>query len=192
MLYKREIDDNALIQFIILFTLSNADRPVRYDDLINLIFDNCNVNYAEFQIALHHLVEIGHIGKTFDNSKCDVFYILDAGKEANQYFEGSIPVYIKGPIKKYIKPYFKEDEAQQKIKAEINNIRSDEYSAKLGIYDDDDLPLLEVNFYAGNREEAQKIAKNFKSDPEGVYKKILHILLKLPYEPDGESDTDIL
>ena len=62
----------------------------------------------------------------------------------------------------------------------------------LGIYDDDDLPLLEVNFYAGNREEAQKIAKNFKSDPEGVYKKILHILLKLPFEPDEESDADIL
>ena len=125
MLYSREIDDNAKIQLIILFTLCNAKRPVRYDDLINIIFENCNVNFGEFQIALAHLEEIKHIGKTLDESGCDLFFILPEGEQSNSYFESSIPVYIRNPIKKYIKPYFKEEDSKDKIIAEAKNIGND-------------------------------------------------------------------
>lgn len=186
MLYSKEINDNAEIQLIILFTLCSADRSVRYDDLINLIFDNCNVNFGEFQIALHHLMEIGHIGKSTDETGCDVFDVLEAGREANMYLEQSIPVYIKNPIKKYIRPYFKEEEARRKIKAEPEQFRNDEYNVNLGIYDDDDLPLMEIKLYAGGREDAVKITKYFKENPEEIYRRVLGTLLNLNEETEEE------
>ena len=91
MVYNREINDNAKIQCIILYTMSAADRPLRYDDLINLIFENCNVNYVEFQIALAHLEEINHITKLHDDHSCDVFILEAPGKEAIKYLEDTIP-----------------------------------------------------------------------------------------------------
>lgn len=176
LLYSNEIDDNAKIQLIILFTLSHAERPVRYDDLINLIFENCNVNFGEFQIALSHLEDIKHIGKTRDESGCDVFFLLPDGETSNTYFENSIPVYIRNPIKKFIKPYFKEEDAKDKIIAEAEHLGNDEYSAHLAIMDSDELPLFDLSFYTGSREESLKIVKKFKEDPEGLYRKIIDIL----------------
>jgi len=187
VLYSKEINDNAQIQLIILYTLCAADRPVRYDDLINLIFDNCNVNFGEFQIALYHLIEIEHISKTSDKTDCDVFFVLDAGREANKYLEQSIPVYIKNPIKKYIRPYFKEEESRRKVKAEPEQFRNDEYNVNLGIYDDDELPLMEIKIYAGGRDDAVKITKFFKENTEDVYRKVLGVLLDLPEEEQEEE-----
>lgn len=177
MVYNREINDNAKIQCIVLYTMSVADRPLRYDDLINLIFENCNVNYVEFQIALAHLEEINHITKLHDDHSCDVFVLEAPGKEAIKYLEDTIPAYIRAPIKKFIKPYFKEEAAKQKIKAGIEPVRDEEYNAILGIYDDDDLPLLEIKLYSGSRSEAQKAAKLFKKNPETIYRKIVDILI---------------
>ena len=183
MLYSKEIDDNAKIQLIILFTLSNAGRPVRYDDLINIIFENCNINFAEFQIALSHLEEIKHIGKTLDDSGCDIFFLLPEGKASNEYLEDTIPVYIRNPIKKFIRPYFKEEEEKSKIIGEAICLGNDEYTAHIAVMDSDDLPLLDMNFYTGARDEALKIVKKFKSDPENMYKKILEILC---YNTEGD------
>ena len=41
MLYQKEIDDSVLIQFIILYTLSKVDDAVPYNELLNLVLDNC-------------------------------------------------------------------------------------------------------------------------------------------------------
>ncbi|MBQ7976796.1 MAG: DUF4364 family protein [Clostridia bacterium] len=183
MEYNREINDGAKIQCIILYTLSVSERALRYDDLINLIFENCNVNYVEFQIALSNLTEIGHITKTLDTTGCDVFSLNSAGAEAIKYLESTLPAYIKIPIKKYIKPYFKEETAKQKIKSAIEAVRNDEYNSLLGIYDDDNLPLLEIKLYSGSREEAQKTAELFKKHPETIYRKIVDILIA------SEDDT---
>lgn len=176
MLYSREIDDNAKIQLIILYTLSCAKRPVRYDDLINIIFENCNVNFGEFQIALSHLEDIKHIEKTTDDTGCDVFFLLPEGETSNGFFENSIPVYIRNPIKKYIKPYFKEEDAKDRIIGEAEHIGNDEYIAHLAVMDSVDLPLLDLKFYTGSREESLKIVKKFKADPENMYRKILELL----------------
>ena len=177
MLYSNEIDDNAKIQLIILFTLKSAQRPVRYDDLINLIFENCNINYAEFQIALSHLAEIKYIDKSTDKTGCDVFFLLPDGIASSEYLEDSIPVYIKNPIKKYIKPYFKEEDTKQKIKAEAVEVREGEYAAHLTILDDDEIALIDLSFYTGSREEALDIVRRFKENPENMYRKILNDLL---------------
>ncbi len=181
MKYKREINDNPIIQIIILSTMCKIGKAVRYDDLMNIIFENCNINYGEFQIALEHLIEIGYITKSHDLSGCDVFCVLPEGRESNQFLEGSLPVYIKEPIAKYIAPYFHEEESRQKVRAEIEEIRPGEYNAILSVYDDDTLALMKLEFYAGSRSEAMKIAKNFDHDPENIYRKILNILV-------GETD----
>ena len=68
MLYQREINDPVLIQFIILYTLNQAKDYVPYNNLINLVLDNCNINFQDFQVALDNL-EHTHLVKTFLESE---------------------------------------------------------------------------------------------------------------------------
>ena len=68
MLYQREINDPVLIQFIILYTLNQAKDYVPYNNLINLVLDNCNINFQDFQVALDNLEHTHHV-KTFLESE---------------------------------------------------------------------------------------------------------------------------
>ncbi|MBQ6557779.1 MAG: DUF4364 family protein, partial [Clostridia bacterium] len=69
MLYQREIDDSVLIQYIILFTLSKVDNAVPYNELINLVLDNCNINYGDFQVALTNLVKTDHVSTYLEGER---------------------------------------------------------------------------------------------------------------------------
>ena len=106
-----------------------------------------------------------------------MFFLLPDGIASSEYLEDSIPVYIKNPIKKYIKPYFKEEDTKQKIKAEAVEVREGEYAAHLTILDDDEIALIDLSFYTGSREEALDIVRRFKENPENMYRKILNDLL---------------
>ncbi len=60
MLYNHEIDNSTLIQFIILYALNKANELVAYGDLLNLVLENCNIRYTDFQLSLDNLVNTKH------------------------------------------------------------------------------------------------------------------------------------
>lgn len=175
MFYKKEIDDYVQIQFIILYTLSCVKKAVSYDILINLILENCNISYTDFQIALSNLIETEHV-RTFDFDGKPMYELEQKGIEANSFFNKKVPIYIKEPIRDSVKPLLKQETEKERIKNTITPIRENEFAAECGIYDDDKTPLLELLFYAGTREEATKIAERFSKNPEKIYSKILEIL----------------
>ena len=55
MLYQREINDPVLIQFIILYTLNQAKDYVPYNNLINLVLDNCKIFKSHLIISNIHI-----------------------------------------------------------------------------------------------------------------------------------------
>lgn len=175
MFYKKEIDDYVQIQFIILYTLACVKQAVAYDMLINLILENCNINYTDFQIALSNLVETEHV-RTFDGDDKPMYEIEQKGLDANTFFNKKIPVYIKEPIRNAIKPLLKKQAEKDRIRSTILPINETEFCAECGIFEDDETPLLNLTFYAGTREEASKIAERFAKNPDKIYAKILEIL----------------
>ena len=56
ILYKQEIEDELMIQFIIMYALRGADEPLAYTDLLNVIQGNCEINFTDLQISLDNLV----------------------------------------------------------------------------------------------------------------------------------------
>ena len=83
MLYQREINDPVLIQFIILYTLNQAKDYVPYNNLINLVLDNCNINFQDFQVALDNLEHTHHV-KTFLESEHNEKYKITKRNKLNQ------------------------------------------------------------------------------------------------------------
>ena len=95
MLYQREINDPVLIQFIILYTLNQAKDYVPYNNLINLVLDNCNINFQDFQVALDNLEHTHHV-KTFLESEHNEKYMsFSIPKKSVIPYAVKLPVYAK-------------------------------------------------------------------------------------------------
>ncbi len=177
MQYTREIDNDIMIQYIILFTLAEANRHVTYKQLSGLIFENCNIEFSNFQVALTNLEETGHIRSFAVDELTTVYELLPKGKSANEFFKSNIPVYIREPIANTIAPYFNEEEKRRSVRASLLPINRREFAAECGIYDGE-TPLLKMTVYAGTRDDANKMLKRFRDDPESVYKAVMDIMTK--------------
>lgn len=177
-MYMREVDDPVTIQYIILFTLAEAKRKVTHSQLTCLTLDSCNINFTNFQIALDNLVQIEYIRKLSNpiDEKMPIYELTQKGTDANSFFANSIPIYIREQIKEHIEPYFAEEKLKKSIKATLVPINENEYNVECALYESVS-PLLEISFYAGTREIAARIARNFKANPEKVYKEIFESLL---------------
>lgn len=173
MLYQKEIDDSVLIQFIILYTLSRVDDSVPYNELINLVLDNCNINYNDFQVSLDNLTKTNHVRAFLEGAHNQKFAITQKGMNAVEFFTTNIPVYIREPIDASIKALFKEQRLKNAVQGDISPVRRDEYSAECRLLDDDNTQLLSLSLYAGSREEAEKMARRFKENSAEIYAKIL-------------------
>ena len=177
-MYMREVDDPVTIQYIILFTLAEAKRKVTHSQLTCLTLDRCNINFTNFQIALDNLVQIEYV-KILPNpldEKMPIYELTEKGTEANGFFAHSIPVYIREQIKEHIEPYFTEEKLKKSVKATLAPINDNEYNVECALYEDIS-PLMEISFYAGSREVAARIIRNFKAKPEKVYGEIFKSLL---------------
>lgn len=176
MLYQKEIDDSVLIQFIILFTLDNVDRPIAYNDLLNLVLDNCNINYNDFQIALENLILTDHVQTFLESEHNQIYAITQKGSTAGDFFKSHIPIYIREPIEQSIKELFRSERIKNSIRGGITPVRKNEYNAECSLYDDDKTQLMHLSLYIGDREQAENAVKYFKSHSDTVYGKILEAI----------------
>lgn len=177
-MYMREVEDPVTIQYIILFTLSKAARRVTHSQLTCLTLDRCNINFANFQIALDNLVQIDYV-RILPNSldeNMPIYELTSKGVEANGFFEKQIPIYIREQIEEHIAPFFEAEKLKKSVKARLVPINDREYNVEVALYESVS-PLMEVSFYAGTRETAAAMIRNFKSNPEKVYGEILASLL---------------
>lgn len=181
MLYQREIDDSVLIQFIILFTLHSSDAPLGYDDLLNLVLENCNISYTDFQLALHNLTSTNHVSVTDINERCDLYEITKKGLNTADFFNRIVPVYIREPIKDSIKQMFIDKRRKNAVRSNIvPTTKNGDYRTECSLYDDDKLQLMELNLFVGARDDAEKMARFFKEHPQEIYEQI--IMLMTGYE----------
>lgn len=174
MLYQKEIDDSVLIQFIILYTLSKVDDAVPYNKLLNLVLDNCNINYNDFQVALDNLVTTKHVHAYLEGAHNQKYEITQKGMNAGDFFTSNIPIYIREPIDNSIKELFIEERRRNAVRSGITPVRKDEYSADCQLYDDDNTQILNLSLYVGSREEAERMAAFFREHSDVIYEKILN------------------
>lgn len=182
MKYTREISDPMMIQYIILYTLCESKRILTHNQLTSIVLDQCNIPFTDFAIALDHLINIGFITRYKPEKTVYTYELTDKGIEANEFFSHSIPIYIREDISQYIAPFFHEEVLKNSISAEILPINEHEFMVSCTVLDKK-TPLMELNFYAGTRQTAAAMARNFKKHNEEIYQKIAEALT-----PSDEED----
>ncbi len=186
MLYTREITDPEIIHYIILYTLNNTDKDPEYSDLVTLVMDNCNISFPDFQISLVHLEETGHVYSYMVGERIRKYGITEKGENAIKYFRTSIPIYIREPIDESIKQLYIEERRRNAVQGGILPVRNDEYGFECILRDDDKTEMMRLYLYAGSRDEAEKLAKYYRANPEKIYGDVLNAFKDADKEEEEE------
>ena len=181
MIYDRKIEDSILIQSIILHTLNKADCLLAYSDLINIVLNNCNINYGDFQIALDNLVKTNHAEALMTGKNIQKFQITEKGQSVAEFFRSRIPVYIREPIEASINDTLREERLRNAVRGKISAISPTEYTSECALYDGDNTMLMEISLYSGTREQAERTVRYFRENSDKVYAKIIEA-----FSPDAK------
>lgn len=187
MLYSREIEDELMIQFIILYAIKGADEPLAYTDLLTTVQENCEISFTDLQLGLDNLVKTGHVSARRISDMIYVYDLTQKGRYVIDFFYNQIPLIIREPIDKSIKDLYIEKRRREAVRAGIDPINENEFNAECNLYDDDKLLIMSLRLYAGTRDEAERIAQYFKTHSAEVYGGILNLFDE---KKTGEKSSD--
>lgn len=175
LLYDREINDELMIQFILMYALGKADEPLAYADLLNVVQGNCEINFTDLQLALDNLIQTGHAAKRQISEMLTVYSLTRKGRYVIDFFYSHIPLIIREPIDRSIKEMYIEKRRREAVRASVTPINMNEYTADCELYDDDKTLMMSLSIYAGTREHAENIAEYYKRNSAEVYGRIIDI-----------------
>lgn len=179
-----------MIQFIILYTLSHADEPLPYQDLLTIVQGNCEINFTDLQLGLDNLVQTGHVASEKISNILTLYSITQKGKYVIDFFYKHIPLIIREPIDGSIKEMYLEKRRKEAIRTSVEPINRNEYNAECTLFNDDKTLVMSLTLYAGAREQAEEIADYFKNNSAEVYSKILDIFNTPLKENSYEQKND--
>jgi hypothetical protein len=175
MLYDREIEDELMIQFIIMYALNIADEPMPYADLLRTVQDNCEISFTDLQIGLDNLIQTGHVFVRHLSNLLSVYDVTEKGKYVIDFFYKHIPLIIREPIDKTIKSLFIEKRRNEAVQSTITPINEKEFTADCVLKNDDKTVMMSLSLYAGDRTEAERLAKYFKGNSDKIYSGIIKL-----------------
>lgn len=173
ILYNREIEDELMIQFIIMYALAGADEAMPYADLLSVVQENCEINFTDLQLGLDNLIQTGHVNMKHISDILTVYDITKKGKYVIDFFYRHIPLIVREPIDKSIKELYIEKRRREAVHASIEPINENEFNAECSLYNDDKTQIMSLSLYAGDREDAERMAEYFKENADTIYGGVL-------------------
>lgn len=162
------------IKTIILYiikTFGGADISSVTDVFMEYEF----VDYFSMRLAIDELRGAGLLD-VYREGSSDKYILSDIGKEAMEGFEKNIPLSVRGSIHDTVKEYKLNIEKGQVITAKYIKHSDFDHEAELSI-NEGGTPLLKLSLCLGSADDAKKICKNFKKNPQRVYDLVLNGLL---------------
>ena len=174
---KLNSDDQTLAEskILILYILNKVGKPISHNELLELVISISDMNYFYFQQFLLDLIEDNYV-MALKQENDDIYELTDDGKNA---LELTIDV-IPGILKLRVDSKFKENlsiiKDEFSIVAEYAPVTETDFSVKCKIIENNNV-VFNLEAYAGSREQAKQIVKNWKANAIHIYPEILHALV---------------
>ena len=173
MAYK--FSEPGEIKTIILYIIKTIGGSADISAVTDIFMEYEFVDYFTMRIAIDELRDAGLLD-VYREDNCDKYLLSDIGKEAMEGFEKNIPLSVRGNIHETVKEYKKSIEKGQVVTAKYIKHSDFDHEAQLAI-NEGGTPLLALSLCLGSADDAKKICKNFKKDPQRIYEMIINGLL---------------
>lgn len=162
---------------LILYILNKVNKPISNDALLQLVLSIDNMNYFYFQQFLLDLLDSNYIINYNNEFDENVYEITAEGKETLNLIKDIIPGITKFRVDNEFKDNLEKIEDAFSITADFIPHSETDYSVKCKIVENN-RTLFEITTFAGSREQAKKIADNWKEHATEIYPELLNILTK--------------
>ena len=176
MPYEGLLKDGFYIKIIILYVLKNFGKPLTNQKITDIVIDEVDIDYFEFQKCLYELLSIAYV-RVFKEEMVNMYELTEAGDEVSGLFVNRIPYLIRQKLDFCIKKQLEALEPRSKIEADVSVSHKGEFSVYLKIYETGDL-LFELNINVGSRDLAYKTKDYFLANAEKIYQETTTNIMK--------------
>ena len=164
------IHEKLDIKLLILFILRRLPSPVSFENLSDLVMVDEGFDYFEYSQCLAELVETGQVEQDENRYK-----ITKIGAENEEVVESSIPYSVRAKAERRTEPIITKMKRDNQISASHEIQSNGLPKVKLSLSDGLG-SILSMSLLVSSEEQAKNIEKNFRSNAESFYHKIIKML----------------
>ncbi|MGN0667383.1 MAG: DUF4364 family protein [Huintestinicola sp.] len=164
----------------VLDRLSSVCSEITEEQLRQISDESGVINYFFFSDALDELVSNGSVSAKTDDSGSRIISLNEKGRLGSDYFNMSIPLVFRKKLLQSAFSYFLKIKRRDNFIVEVSELQMG-CNVRF-VIKDKEFDLINMTFYAPDREQAELIAERIRSNPEGAYSGILNLLLNTKEE----------
>ena len=173
------IQDEMDLKLLVLYIMARIAAPITFLQLLELALCDAGVDYFSLTQAVEHLVETEHLSREGER-----YAITEKGRANSAACESSLPFSVKRKCSAQLVKLNGILRRNAQVRAETH-LRTDGGVALQLFLDDETGNLLTLEMFCGSQEQADRLARNFKAEPERIYNEVLSALLS-----SGEDGKD--
>jgi len=161
-------------KLLILYLIDKLNFELTNSQIAKLVINIQEINYFYLQQYISQLVEDKFIDCRIENN--NRFYnITSSGKQALNFFKTIIRASTRTTIDSIIKEHISSLRTEMQVSADYIPLNDNEYSVSCSI-SEGTVSLIDLKLYAGTKEQAKFICRNWEKNSQEIYSNIIHIL----------------
>ncbi len=181
------LKDPVEIKLAVLYTIRYADMPLTDIELKHLMLTATTVDFMDLCSVIAQMLEDRQI-KTVWRDESDKYDLTQTGEEMLEMFEDKIMASVRTGLRNTIDEYFAREKEKAQVRCDIVPAGKDTYSLEIELKEGK-TALLMLSLFAGGRQKAIEMRKQFREDPMGIYEKIA-ALLTLDKNKESQKQED--
>lgn len=166
--------DKYEIKILICYLLNNFNKPLTRDEINYIFQDEQIVNYFAFSEAFNELLKSGHIAPvSFEGKSC--FEIRELGIDTAKTLTSSLPQSVRDKVIASAMELFARIKLERENEVKITP-SGNGFKVKLIIHESD-FDIMQLELYAPDTVQAERIKENFLKDPIKLYRSIMGNLI---------------
>ena len=166
------IQDDLDLKLLVLYIMDRAAGPITFLQLFELALCDAGVDYFSLAQAVDHMVATGQLTKEEDR-----YAITEKGRRNSQICEGGLPRSVRRHCDDNLIQVNAALRRESQVRARIMD-REDGTATLCLSLEDDSSPLLHLALLSPGREQAERWAEAFQSDPSALYINVIKLLDK--------------
>ena len=166
------IQDDLDLKLLVLYIMDRAAGPITFLQLFELALCDAGVDYFSLAQAVDHMVATGQLTKEEDR-----YAITEKGRRNSQICEGGLPRSVRRHCYDNLIQVNAALRRESQVRARIMD-REDGTATLCLSLEDDSSPLLHLALLSPGREQAERWAEAFQSDPSALYMNVIKLLDK--------------
>ncbi|WP_066504462.1 DUF4364 family protein [Abyssisolibacter fermentans] len=174
-MFAKNSKELAQHKLVLLYIIYSSDFNITNTEITQFVLESNYMNYFLVQQYLSELISSKFI-TLLEENKIQYYKLTELGDKTLQYFKNNIPQTIKDDIKIKIEKNNLQKIKEKQITSDYFKKNDSEYIVNLKVKEND-IIIFNISLNVVSSKQAKHICKNWKKNPDFIYKNIINLLI---------------